>query len=300
LLDELDETGSITAKMIIQNKVEERLNLGMGVPEGCRGRVWIAVSPYKVFRKKFDEQLYFKCLATNTEAEEQITKDVHRTSPTEEFYLRMSEENKFRSLFNVLKAYANWDKQLGYCQGMNFIGGFLLLYLDQEETFWMLGIIMQHYKMLGLYHKGPLLPYMLSQFEQEIKLRYPKLHSHFVNENVQAVMYATEWLTTMYVYNLSIEATGHVWDLFFYGGGLQLLIKVGLAILEVNMDYLLLNGMEEILNTLKKKTLELQSGEIIKKARGMKLLPSTEKLIDCIEVEWIEENGEKNFGYLFS
>jgi len=25
----------------------------------------------------------------------------------------------------------------------------------------------------------------------------------------------------------------------------------------------------------------------------MKLLPSTEKLIDCIEVEWVEENGEK-------
>ena len=39
---------------------------------------------------------------------------------------------RLSSLFNVLKAYSNWDPSLGYCQGMNFIVGFLLMYVDQE------------------------------------------------------------------------------------------------------------------------------------------------------------------------
>jgi hypothetical protein len=44
----------------------------------------------------------------------------------------MKEGNKLDSLFNVLKAYSNWDPGLGYCQGMNFVVAQLLIYMDQE------------------------------------------------------------------------------------------------------------------------------------------------------------------------
>ncbi len=84
------------------------------------------------------------------------------------------------SLFNVLKAYSNWDPHLGYCQGMNFIVGFLLMYVDQEDAFWMLLTIMQHFKMVGLYQRGPLLHYYLNYLDNEVKLLSPKLYAHFV------------------------------------------------------------------------------------------------------------------------
>lgn len=37
-------------------------------------------------------------------------------------------------LIDMLKTYAFYNKEIEYCQGMNFIGGFLLMVLDDEET----------------------------------------------------------------------------------------------------------------------------------------------------------------------
>jgi hypothetical protein len=102
----------------------------------------------------------------------------------------------------VLKVYSNWDTSFGYCQGMNFIVGMLLMYMEQEvifdeffswmkSAFWMLVVIMQNHKMVGLFQvhveklclhlkKGPLLPYFINHFDKEFKQFLPNLHSHFV------------------------------------------------------------------------------------------------------------------------
>ncbi len=37
-------------------------------------------------------------------------------------------------LTDILKAYAFYNKEIEYCQGMNFIAGFLLMVLKNEET----------------------------------------------------------------------------------------------------------------------------------------------------------------------
>ena len=40
-------------------------------------------------------------------------------------------------LFNVLLAYSNYDTELGYTQGTNFIVALLLFFLkDEEQVFW--------------------------------------------------------------------------------------------------------------------------------------------------------------------
>jgi hypothetical protein len=44
----------------------------------------------------------------------------------------------------------------------------------------MLLVIMQHFKMVGLYQRGPLLHYYLNLFDNEVKVLFPKLYSHFV------------------------------------------------------------------------------------------------------------------------
>jgi hypothetical protein len=38
----------------------------------------------------------------------------------------------------VLYTYVKRNPTVGYCQGMNFIAGRLLQYLNEEETFWAL------------------------------------------------------------------------------------------------------------------------------------------------------------------
>jgi hypothetical protein len=42
------------------------------------------------------------------------------------------------SLRRVLKAYSLYDREIGYCQGMNFIAGMFLTLMSEEESFWLL------------------------------------------------------------------------------------------------------------------------------------------------------------------
>ena len=39
-----------------------------------------------------------------------------------------------QTLTDILKTYAYYNKEIEYCQGMNFIAGFLLMVLKDEET----------------------------------------------------------------------------------------------------------------------------------------------------------------------
>jgi hypothetical protein len=48
------------------------------------------------------------------------------------------------SLSNILKAYALFNPEIEYCQGMNFIAGFLMMiYKDEEKTFMALNSLVQ-------------------------------------------------------------------------------------------------------------------------------------------------------------
>lgn len=42
------------------------------------------------------------------------------------------------SLRRVLRAYSVYDRDVGYCQGMNFIAGMFLTFMSEEEAFWLL------------------------------------------------------------------------------------------------------------------------------------------------------------------
>jgi hypothetical protein len=52
--------------------------------------------------------------------------------------LVLSAQGGQASLRRVLKAYSLYDREIGYCQGMNFIAGMFLTLLSEEEAFWLL------------------------------------------------------------------------------------------------------------------------------------------------------------------
>jgi len=41
-------------------------------------------------------------------------------------------------LRRVLRVYSIYDRDVGYCQGMSFITAMFLMYMSEEDTFWML------------------------------------------------------------------------------------------------------------------------------------------------------------------
>jgi hypothetical protein len=45
------------------------------------------------------------------------------------------------ALRRLLNAYACHNATVGYCQGMNFLGGLLLLFMQEEDAFWALDVL---------------------------------------------------------------------------------------------------------------------------------------------------------------
>ena len=79
-----------------------------------------------------------------------IARDINRTFPTHIFFRELDGMGQ-RSLLNVLKAYSVHNPAVGYCQGMGFIAGLLLLHMREEAAFWLLTRLTSAYEMEGLY-----------------------------------------------------------------------------------------------------------------------------------------------------
>lgn len=83
-------------------------------------------------------------------------------------------------LYNVLKAYSCYDKQIGYCQGMNYLAAMLLTHIDDEqEAFWSLVYIMNQHNWRAVFNdKTTKLIELLVQIEDEVSRRFPKVFKH--------------------------------------------------------------------------------------------------------------------------
>lgn len=54
-------------------------------------------------------------------------------------------------LRNVLKTFIKRNPTVGYCQGMNFIVGCLLKYLNEEQSFWVFTHMVENHLPLDYY-----------------------------------------------------------------------------------------------------------------------------------------------------
>lgn len=71
----------------------------------------------------------------------QIELDLRRTFPNED---PDEMEMHIDPLRNVLNTFLKRNPTIGYCQGMNFIVGNLLRYMNEEEAFWVFVSIVEN------------------------------------------------------------------------------------------------------------------------------------------------------------
>jgi hypothetical protein len=97
--------------------------LAKGIPEKLRGLMW-----QKITKSRSERYftMYKSLLTRSSNDEKLIIRDLSRTYPTHPYFKDLNGEGQ-TSLFNVLKAYSIHDPDIGYCQGIAFIVGPLLL-----------------------------------------------------------------------------------------------------------------------------------------------------------------------------
>jgi hypothetical protein len=83
----------------------------------------------------------------------------------------------------VLKANAVYNKDTGYCQGMGFIAAMLLMYMEEEDAFWVLVQLCTSptFKMEGVWKPGlPSIGKCFFILDKLMEENLPKIHQHMV------------------------------------------------------------------------------------------------------------------------
>uniref|UniRef100_A0A8C0C5K9 TBC1 domain family member 1 n=1 Tax=Balaenoptera musculus TaxID=9771 RepID=A0A8C0C5K9_BALMU len=121
--------------------------VGQGVPRHHRGEIWKFLAEQYHLKHPFPSKQqpkdtpYKELLKQLTSQQHAILIDLGRTFPTHPYFSAQLGAGQL-SLYNILKAYSLLDQEVGYCQGLSFVAGILLLHMGEEEAFNMLKFLM--------------------------------------------------------------------------------------------------------------------------------------------------------------
>ncbi|CAD6885326.1 unnamed protein product [Tilletia controversa] len=224
-----------------------------GIPSALRGMMWQLMSSSK------DEELeiiYAFYLKQTSPHEKAIRKDLSRTFPEQDYFADgkgVGQEN----LFNVIKAYSLYDEECGYCQGMQFVVGPLLLNMPDEEAFSTMARLMKSYDLRGHYIPNmPSLQLRLFQFDRLLEEFLPLIHKHLVRQGVKSSMYAAQWFMTCDSYRFPLELVYRILDSVF-AEGIESLFRFSIALMQRNEEKLLSLDFEGAVHFLKDNLFEV-------------------------------------------
>uniref|UniRef100_A0A8C5E7E8 Rab-GAP TBC domain-containing protein n=2 Tax=Gouania willdenowi TaxID=441366 RepID=A0A8C5E7E8_GOUWI len=219
-----------------------------GIPHHFRAIVWQLLCNAQNMPIK---DQYSDLLKMTSPCEKLIRRDIARTYPEHEFFKEKDSLGQ-EVLFNVMKAYSLVDREVGYCQGSAFIVGLLLMQMPEEEAFCVFVKLMQDYRLRELFKPSMAeLGLCMYQFEFMIQEQLPELHIHFQAQSFHTSMYASSWFLTIFLTTFPLPVATRIFDIFMCEG-LEIVFRVGLAILQMNQSELIQLDMEGMLQHFQK------------------------------------------------
>ena len=203
-----------------------------------------------------------------------IEKDISRTLPCE-WLFRTAEG--VASLRRVLLCFAVHCPRVGYCQGLNFIAGSLLLACggDEVAAFSLLCAVVSGHRvsyytksMAGCMVDTAVMADLASYFEPEL-LQLLQVYG------LQVSAFCSSWLICLFCHApLQLQHAMRVWDVLWSVGD-ELLFRLGLALLRhAHVRLLRVSGVEELLHLFLQ-----QLGD----------MDSIEPVLQHVRVQWREE-----------
>ncbi|XP_065207739.1 TBC1 domain family member 1 isoform X2 [Planococcus citri] len=231
-----------------------------GVPRSRRGDVWIFLAehycskmPPPIDCYKFPKYNvpYEQLLKELTSQQHAILIDLGRTFPNHSYFMSPLGPGQL-GLYNLLKAYSLLDEEVGYCQGLSFIAGILLLHMSEDQAFIMLRHLMFRRNLRQQYLPDMAgLQVQLYQLTRLLKDYLPELYEHFDKHEISPILYAAPWILTIFASQFPLGFVVRIFDLIFVEGS-GVLFKVILALLSHHKDALLAcDGFESIMDYLK-------------------------------------------------
>eukprot|EP00434_Breviolum_minutum_P029272 symbB.v1.2.025890.t2/scaffold2547.1/size76550/2 len=214
----------IKSMLFTRQSVQDRLTAAVrsGIPPNLRGTMWFLCSGGLSKRRSSDVpytslvEMGHRCKEST--AGRTIANDLPRTG---------CDDSLLPALENVLLAYAVRNKEIGYCQSMNFIVATMLMYCSEEQSFWILCSLIEDLLPDAYYTES------LSGLRADLHL-----FNWCVQQNcIDIAPILMNWFLCLFVNTLPAEHAHRVLDCVFHEGH-KALFRTGLAILSLRSQEL--------------------------------------------------------------
>ncbi|XP_074128457.1 TBC1 domain family member 1 isoform X4 [Sminthopsis crassicaudata] len=235
--------------------------VGQGVPRHHRGEIWKFLAEQYQLKHQYPSSKqqpkdipYKELLKQLTSHQHAILIDLGRTFPTHPYFAAQLGAGQL-SLYNILKAYSLLDKEVGYCQGLSFVAGVLLLHMSEEDAFKMLKFLMFDMGLRKQYREDMIiLQIQMYQLSRLLHDYHRDLYNHLEEHEICPSLYAAPWFLTMFASQFPLGFVARVFDMLFLQGS-EVIFKVALSLLGSHKPLILQhenleNIVEFIKNTL--------------------------------------------------
>lgn len=237
-----------------------------GIPPEWRGNAWFFYAGgYEKLNANVGvyDRIVADTIGAKNKDTEVIERDLNRTFPDNVYFNTLQslslvslqdetqpESHMIKSLRRVLVAFAHYLPHIGYCQSLNFLAGLLLLFMSEENAFWMLVILTE--RILPNVHSANLEGVHTDQGVLMMCVReyIPKLWSiigkSFDGEVVTedkilirlppVTLVTSSWFMSAFVGVLPIESVLRVWDIMWYEGS-KTIFRISLTICHLCLDH---------------------------------------------------------------
>ncbi|KAM4051548.1 TBC1 domain family member 1 isoform 1-T1 [Anomaloglossus baeobatrachus] len=231
--------------------------VGQGVPRHHRGEIWKFLSEQYQLRHQMPSRSpvkdvpYKELLKQLTTQQHAILIDLGRTFPTHPYFSAQLGAGQL-SLYNILKAYSLLDPEVGYCQGLSFVAGVLLLHMSEEDAFKLLKFLMYDMGLRKQYRPDMVtLQIQMYQLSRLLHDYHRDLYNHLEEYEIGPSLYAAPWFLTMFASQFPLGFVARVFDMIYLQGS-EVIFKVALSLLGSHKPLILQQeNLESIVDFIK-------------------------------------------------
>ncbi|KAK9401669.1 TBC1 domain family member 4 [Crotalus adamanteus] len=262
-----------------------------GVPKSRRGEIWQFLAVQHRVRHRLPNKQqppdisYQDLLKQLTAQQHAILVDLGRTFPTHPYFSAQLGAGQL-SLFNLLKAYSLLDKEVGYCQGISFVAGVLLLHMSEEQAFEMLKFLMYDLGFRKQYRPDMMsLEIQMYQLSRLLHDYHRDLYHHLEENEISPSLYAAPWFLTLFASQFPLGFVARIFDIIFLQGT-EVIFKVALCLLSTQEERIMSCETFESIVEFLKNTLPDMTEPQMEKIMAQVFEMDISKQLHAYEVEY--------------
>ncbi|KAJ2077948.1 hypothetical protein H4R24_004811 [Coemansia sp. RSA 988] len=265
-----------------------------GVPAHVRGEVWQTLTQA---RSTYLQTVYTQLIQEYSPHERVIRRDLTRTFPKVPVF-RSEGGTAQQRMFRILKAYSLYDAEVGYCQGLGFIIGPLIMSMGECEAFCVLVRLMETYDLRGMFTEDMAgLHLRLYQFQALATEIVPEVMAHLEQHGVLPAMYVPSWFLSLFAYTMPLSFVLRAMDVVMAERAPETIVRIGIALLQRNADAILRQiDFESAMGVLNsglyddERNVRDRPGFVLQEAARLGAVVTSARLVE-LEAQYCQEQG---------